>query len=66
MDIRPVITPEDHVAALHEITRLWGAEPGTPDGDTLDILATLVEAYEDRHFPIEAADPFEVAAGTKV
>ena len=59
MHIRPIMTHEDHKQALREIERLWGAEPGTPDGDTLDVLATLVEAYENIHWPIEALDPVD-------
>lgn len=60
MEIRPIVTAEDHEAALREIGRLWGAEPGTPDGDRLDVLATLVEDYEGRHFPIADADPVDI------
>ncbi len=59
MEIRPIKTHEDHTAALREIERLWGADEGTPDGDKLDILATLVEAYENIHWPIEPLDPVE-------
>lgn len=60
MDIRPIRTDEDHAAALAEIERLWGADVGTPDGDRLDVLATLVEAYELKRWPIDAPDPVEV------
>jgi HTH-type transcriptional regulator/antitoxin HigA len=59
MDIRPLVTPDDHAAALREIDRLWGAEVGTDDGDKLDLLATLVERYEEQHFPLGEADPVE-------
>lgn len=59
MDIHPVVTAEDHAAALREIERLWGAEPGTPDGNLLDVLVTLVEHYEDRRYPVEEADPID-------
>lgn len=59
MDIRPIKTEEDYEAALGEIDRLWGAEFGSPDGDKLDVLATLVESYEEKHYPIEAPDPIE-------
>lgn len=58
-DIRPIRTEEDHAAALGEIERLWGAEEGTPEGDRLDILVTLVEAYEDQRWPIQEVDPVE-------
>ena len=53
MDIRPIRTDTDHAAALAEIERLWGAEPDTPDGDRLDVLATLVEAYEADRWPMK-------------
>ena len=59
MRIRPVRTPVDHRAALEEIERLMEAPPGTPAGDRLEILTTLVEHYEQRHEPIEPPDPIE-------
>ncbi len=61
MDIRPIHTEADYQATLKEVATLVAAdpEPGTPDGDRLDILATLVQAYESRHFPISAPDPVE-------
>ena len=60
MDIRPIQTDEDHAVALAEIERLWGAPIGSEEGDKLDILATLVEAYEEKRWPIEAPDPVAV------
>lgn len=57
MEIRPIRTRADHRAALKEVERLWDAAPGTPDGDRVEILVTLIEAYEARHFPIPAPDP---------
>ena len=59
--IRPVRTDADCKAALKEISALMDADPdlGTPEGDRLDILATLVQAYEARHMPISAPDPVE-------
>src|SRR5437868_13137689 len=57
MDIRPIKTRADHRTALKEVERLWEAEPGTPDGDRVDVLVTLIEAYEAQHFPIPAPDP---------
>ena len=57
MDIRPIKTKADHRAALKEVERLWDADPGTPDGDRIDVLVTLIEAYEAEHFPIPAPDP---------
>jgi len=59
MTIKPIRTKADHEAALREIERLWGADEGTPEGDRLDVLATLVEAYEQAHFPMDAPDPIE-------
>lgn len=59
MMIKPIKTRADHAAALREIERLWGADEGTPEGDSLDVLATLVEAYEQAHFPMDAPDPVE-------
>jgi len=61
MDIHPIRTEADHRAALRQISALMETdpEPGTPEGDRLDILATLVQAYETRHFPIGAPDPVE-------
>jgi HTH-type transcriptional regulator / antitoxin HigA len=55
--LKPIRTNADYEAALAEIERLWGARAGTPAGDRLDILATLVDAYEDEHFPMEPPDP---------
>lgn len=61
MDIKPIHTKADHKAALKLVSRLVDLDPapGTPDGDMLEIMATLVAAYEARHFPIEPADPIE-------
>jgi HTH-type transcriptional regulator/antitoxin HigA len=57
MEIRPIRTKADHRAALKEVERLWNADPGTPDGDRVDVLVTLIEAYEAKHVPIPAPDP---------
>ena len=61
MDIRPIRTEADHQAALREISALMESDPdlGTPEGDRLDILATLVQAFEARHMPITAPGPVE-------
>ena len=59
MDIRPIKTEADYRAALTEIERLFDAKPNTPDGDRLDVLTTLVEAYEAKHYAIPAPDPVE-------
>ncbi|MFN8439549.1 MAG: transcriptional regulator [Caldilineaceae bacterium] len=58
--VNPIYTEDDHEAALREIERLWNAEPGTPDGERLDVLFTLVEAYEQEHFPILPPDPIDM------
>ena len=57
MDIRPIRTRQDYERALARVDELIDADPGTSEGDELDVLATLIEAYEDRHFPIEPPDP---------
>jgi len=57
MTIRPIKTKADHKAALAEIERLFDAAPNTPEGDMLDELVTLVEAYEELHEPIAPPDP---------
>ena len=59
MQIRPVKTKADHRAALKEIERLMDAKPGTPAGDRLDVLTTLVERYESQHEPIDPPDPVD-------
>lgn len=59
MEIRPIRTEADYEAALAEIERLFGAAPSTPEGDRLDVLTTLVEAYEMHHYPIPEPDPVE-------
>ena len=59
MHLKPIKTDADHEAALKEIERLWDAEEGTADGDRLEILSTLVEAYEEAHFPMDMPDPIE-------
>jgi HTH-type transcriptional regulator/antitoxin HigA len=59
MDIKPIRTKRDYEAALVEIERLMTAKRNTPEGDRLDILVTLVEAYEARHFPLDLPDPVE-------
>jgi HTH-type transcriptional regulator/antitoxin HigA len=58
-NLKPIRTEADYEAALAEIARLWGARAGTPEGDRLDILATLVDAYENEHYPMDPPDPIE-------
>ncbi len=57
MEIQPIKTEQDYDAALAEVEGLWGAEPDTSDGDKLDVLITLIEAYEVKHHPIAPPDP---------
>ena len=59
MDIKPIRTEADYEAALEEIERLFNAEPDTPESDQLEVLVTLVEAYEETHYPIPPPDPIE-------
>lgn len=61
MDIQPIRTKANHKAALKLVSKLVDLDPAprTPDGDLLDVLSTLVAAYEAQHFPIEPADPIE-------
>jgi HTH-type transcriptional regulator / antitoxin HigA len=59
MDIRPIRTDEDHRSALREIEQLWDAAPGSAEADRLDVLATLVEHYEEARHPLRPADPVE-------
>ncbi len=58
-DIRPIRTEADYRAALAELGRLWGAKLGTQAGNRLDVLATLIDAYEAEHDPIDPPDPIE-------
>ncbi len=58
-DVKPIHTAADHRAALKQVERLWGSKSGTPDGDRLDVLATLIDAYEAQHEPIDKPDPIE-------
>ncbi len=59
MDIAPLRTKRDHRRALKEIETLMGAKRNTPAGDRLDVLVTLVEAFEARHYPMDLPDPVE-------
>jgi HTH-type transcriptional regulator / antitoxin HigA len=58
-EVKPIRTKADHRAALAQVERLWGAKAGTPDGDRLDVLATLIDAYEAEHYPMDPPDPIE-------
>ncbi len=59
MDIKPIKTEADYRAALREIESLMEAELDSPEGERLDVLTTLVEAYESKHYPMELPDPVE-------
>ncbi len=57
--IKPIRTDADHRAALAEVESLWGHPLGTPKGDRLDVLATLIDAYEREKYPMDSPDPIE-------
>ncbi|HYO15016.1 MAG TPA: transcriptional regulator [Thermoanaerobaculia bacterium] len=59
MEIKPIKTDEDYRATLREIESLMGAEAGSPEGERLDVLVTLLSAYEQKHFPLDLPDPVE-------
>ena len=59
MNIRPIRSASDHESALKRIEALMSAQKDTAEGDELEVLATLVDAYEKEHFPIDAPDPVE-------
>jgi HTH-type transcriptional regulator/antitoxin HigA len=58
-EVRPIRTEADYEAALAEVERLWGARAGTPEGDRLDVLATLIDTYEALHHPMDPPDPID-------
>jgi HTH-type transcriptional regulator/antitoxin HigA len=59
MTIKPIKTERDYRKALKEIDNLWDAKPNTSMGDRLDVLVTLVEAYEQKHYKVDPPDPIE-------
>lgn len=59
MEIRPIKNELDYQIALNEVEGLMDAQPNTPAGDRLDVLTTLIEAFEAKHYPIEGPDPIE-------
>jgi len=59
MEIKPIKTKADYRAALKEVEALMTAEPDTPEGERLDVLVTLVEAYENKHYRFDLPDPVE-------
>lgn len=58
-ELKPIRSEAHYEKALAEVERLWGAKSGTPEGDRLDVLATLVDAYETVHYPMDPPDPIE-------
>ncbi len=59
MDIKPIRTKRDYEVALQSIETFMSAKRNTPEGDRLDVLVTLIEAYEAKHFPLDLPDPVE-------
>lgn len=59
MEIKPIKNEDDYRAALREIEKLMSVQPGTLEGDFFDVLLTLVEAYEKKHYPLDFPDPVE-------
>ena len=59
MNIKPIKTNADYQATLKEIETLMMAEADTPEGEKLDVMVTLIEAYEAKHFPLDQPDPVE-------
>lgn len=59
MEIRPIRSEQDHAEAIREIEKLLGFPEGSPEADRLEVIATLVADYEDRHHPIDPPDPIE-------
>jgi HTH-type transcriptional regulator/antitoxin HigA len=59
MKIRPIKTRKDYEQALREVEKLMAAKANTPEGDCLDVLVTLIEAYEAKHFALDLPDPVE-------
>ena len=59
MEIKPIRTKTDYRAALKKIETLMSARAGSPEGERLDVMVTLVEAYERKHYPLDLPDPVE-------
>jgi HTH-type transcriptional regulator / antitoxin HigA len=59
VELHPIHNERDHARALRLVEKLWGARRGSPDAETLEILVTLVDAYESKHHRIESPDPIE-------
>ena len=59
IELKPIRTPVDYDRALDALGQLWTAEANSPESDQLDVLATLIDAYEAQHFPMDPPDPIE-------
>jgi HTH-type transcriptional regulator/antitoxin HigA len=59
MEIKPIKTESDYQKSLKRIEELWGSKKDTPEGDEIDLLVTIVEAYEMKHYPIAPPDPVD-------
>jgi HTH-type transcriptional regulator/antitoxin HigA len=58
-DVKPIRSEADHASAMAEVEALWGAPAGSPEGDRLDVLATLIDAWEAEHHAMDLPDPVE-------
>jgi HTH-type transcriptional regulator/antitoxin HigA len=63
IELKPLTSDADYERALKELERLWGTKLGTPEGDRLDALATLIDAYESEHFPFDPPPGSPLARG---
>ena len=59
MNIKPIRNDEDLTKAFERLEAIFQAEPGTPEADEMEILVTLIEVYENKHYPIDASTPIE-------
>src|SRR5665811_1682214 len=59
MEIKPIKTENDYFKSLKSVELLWGSKRDTPEGDELDLLVTIIEAYEMKHYPISPPDPID-------
>lgn len=59
MDMKPIKDDADYERALRRVEQLWAATKGSPEGDELEVLVTLIEAYENQHYPMDLPDPIE-------
>ncbi|HSI71600.1 MAG TPA: transcriptional regulator [Fimbriimonas sp.] len=59
VEVEPIRTEQDYRIALAELERLWGTPPGSAEGDKLDVLMDMVEAYEREHYPVAPPDPID-------